>query len=73
MNLPEVGFLGVHQIKKKPVVKGDSIVIGDVMLLSLTCDHRLVDGHVGAAVAYSVIEALEHPERMLAEGLEGAG
>lgn len=73
LNLPEVGILGVHQIKKKPVVKGDSIVIGDVMLLSLTCDHRLVDGHVGAAFAYSVIEALEHPERMLAEGLEGGG
>lgn len=69
LNLPEVGILGIHQIKRKPVVRGDRIEIGDVMLLSLTCDHRLVDGHAGAAFAYDVIETLEHPERLLASGL----
>lgn len=70
LNMPEVGILGIHQIKKKPVVRGDRIEIGDVMLLSLTCDHRLVDGHVGAAFAYAVIDALEHPERMLVDALD---
>ena len=49
LNFPEVGILGVHQIKKKPVVKDDQIVIGEIMLLSLSFDHRIVDGHVGAA------------------------
>jgi len=37
------------------------------MLLSLSFDHRLVDGHVGAAFAHEVIAYLEHPERLLLE------
>jgi pyruvate dehydrogenase E2 component (dihydrolipoamide acetyltransferase) len=61
---PEVAILGVHQMKRKPVVRGDQIVIGDVMLLSLSFDHRLIDGHVGAAFAYELIDLLEHPETM---------
>jgi len=61
---PEVAILGVHQMKKKPVVRDDQIVIGDVMLLSLSFDHRLIDGHVGAAFAYELIALLEHPETM---------
>lgn len=64
LNFPEVGILGVHQIKKKPVVKDDQIVIGEIMLLSLSFDHRIVDGHVGAAFAYEIIGALENPESM---------
>ena len=48
INFPEVGILGVHQIKQKPVVRDGQIVIGDVMLLSLSFDHRIIDGHVGA-------------------------
>ncbi len=64
LNFPEVGILGVHQIKKKPVVKHDQIVIGEVMLLSLSFDHRIVDGHVGAAFAYDIIEVLESPEAL---------
>jgi pyruvate dehydrogenase E2 component (dihydrolipoamide acetyltransferase) len=67
INYPEVGILGVHQIKQKPVVKNGQIVIGDVMLLSLSFDHRLVDGHVGAAFAYEVIRYLEDPEALLLE------
>jgi len=64
LNFPEVGILGVHQIKKKPVVRDDQIVIGEIMLLSLSFDHRIVDGHVGAAFAYEIIGALENPEAM---------
>lgn len=67
LNHPEVGILGVHQMKRKPVVRGDEIVIGDVMLLSLSFDHRIVDGHVGAAFAYDVIAYLEQPERLMLE------
>jgi pyruvate dehydrogenase E2 component (dihydrolipoamide acetyltransferase) len=65
INFPEAAILGVHQIKSKPVVRGGQIVIGDVVLLSLSFDHRLVDGHVGAAFAHEVIAYLEHPERLL--------
>ncbi|MBX3189365.1 MAG: 2-oxo acid dehydrogenase subunit E2 [Labilithrix sp.] len=67
LNFPEVGILGVHQMKQKPVVKNGQIVIGDVMLLSLSFDHRIVDGHVGAAFAYEVIRYLEDPDRLFLE------
>ncbi|HEX3596018.1 MAG TPA: dihydrolipoamide acetyltransferase family protein [Polyangiaceae bacterium] len=67
VNYPEVAILGVHQIKRKPVVRGEQIVPGDVMLLSLSFDHRIIDGHVGAAFAQEVIRFLEAPERLLLE------
>jgi len=64
IHFPEVAILGVHQMKRKPVVRDDAIVIGDVMLLSLSFDHRLIDGHVGAAFAYELIGLLERPETL---------
>lgn len=67
LNFPEVGILGVHQIKQKPVVRDGEIVVGNVMLLSLSFDHRIVDGHVGAAFAYDIISYLEDPESLLLE------
>jgi pyruvate dehydrogenase E2 component (dihydrolipoamide acetyltransferase) len=67
LNFPEVAILGVHQIKQKPVVRDGQIVIGDVMLLSLSFDHRIVDGHIGAAFAYEVIRYLENPDLLMLE------
>jgi pyruvate dehydrogenase E2 component (dihydrolipoamide acetyltransferase) len=67
INFPEVGILGVHRMKERPVVKDGQIVIGDVMLLSLSFDHRIVDGHVGAAFAYDIIHYLEDPDRLFLE------
>ncbi len=67
INFPEVGILGVHRIKERPVVKNGAIVIGEVMLLSLSFDHRLVDGHVGAAFAYDIIGYLENPDSLFLE------
>jgi len=67
INFPEVAILGVHQMKRRPVVKDGQIAIGEVMLLSLSFDHRIVDGHVGAAFAYEVIGYLERPEILLLE------
>ncbi|MEM7446982.1 MAG: dihydrolipoamide acetyltransferase family protein [Myxococcota bacterium] len=64
LNFPEVGILGIHQLKQRPVVRDGEIVVGQVMLLSLSLDHRIVDGHVGAAFAYDLIKLLEEPERM---------
>jgi len=64
LNHPEVGILGVHQMKQKPVVRDGEIAIGNVMLLSLSFDHRIVDGHIGAAFAYDIIRFLEEPERL---------
>jgi pyruvate dehydrogenase E2 component (dihydrolipoamide acetyltransferase) len=67
LNFPEVAILGVHQIKQKPVVREGQIVVGDVMLLSLSFDHRIIDGHVGAAFAYEIIGYLEDPDRLFLE------
>ena len=67
INFPEVGILGLHQIKQKPVVRDGQIVVGEVMLLSLSFDHRIVDGHIGAAFAYDIIGYLENPDRLLLE------
>ncbi|HEY6555711.1 MAG TPA: dihydrolipoamide acetyltransferase family protein [Polyangiaceae bacterium] len=67
VNYPEVAILGVHEIKRRPVVRGDQIVPGDVMLLSLSFDHRVIDGHVGAAFAQEIIGLLEDPDRLLLE------
>jgi len=44
INLPEAAIIGVGSITKKPVVKGDKIEIAPIMKLSLSFDHRLVDG-----------------------------
>jgi pyruvate dehydrogenase E2 component (dihydrolipoamide acetyltransferase) len=67
LNPPESAILGVHRIRERPVVRDGNIEVGKVMLLSLTFDHRVVDGHVGAAFAYDVIAYLEEPDRLFLE------
>ena len=69
INWPEVGILGIHKIEKRPVVRNDQIVVRDMMYLSCSFDHRVVDGHIGAAFVQSVRNSLEHPA-LLFVGLE---
>jgi pyruvate dehydrogenase E2 component (dihydrolipoamide acetyltransferase) len=59
--------MGIHAIKKKPVVRGNEIVVGDVMMLSFSFDHRIIDGDVGALFAQEVVSYLENPDRLLVE------
>lgn len=59
---PEVAILGIHKIKQVPVVEDGQIRIGERMNLSCSFDHRVIDGHIGAAFLYEVIRALESPE-----------
>ena len=68
INYPEVAILGVHEIKRRPVVRGDEIVIGNVMLLSLSFDHRVIDGDIGAGFAKEIIRVLEEPYRLFLNG-----
>jgi pyruvate dehydrogenase E2 component (dihydrolipoamide acetyltransferase) len=68
INHPEVAILGVHRIRPTPVVRDGQIVVRDVMYLSLTSDHRVVDGDVAAAFTYAVIRSLEEPSLLFAEG-----
>ena len=65
INYPEVGIMGVHSIKRRPVVRGDEVVVGNVMMLSWSFDHRLIDGHVAAAFAQDIVALLEDPDRLL--------
>lgn len=67
LNSPESAILGVHRIRERPVVRDGAVQVGQVMHLSLTVDHRIVDGHVGAAFAYDVIGYLEEPDRLFLE------
>jgi pyruvate dehydrogenase E2 component (dihydrolipoamide acetyltransferase) len=67
INYPEVGIMGVHAVKRRPVVRGDSIVVGDVMNLSFSFDHRIIDGDVGAMFAQDIVSYLENPDRLLVE------
>jgi pyruvate dehydrogenase E2 component (dihydrolipoamide acetyltransferase) len=62
INHPEVGIMGVHRLRKRPVVKDDEIVVREMMNLSLSCDHRVIDGAVAAEFVYEVIKYLEHPD-----------
>ena len=65
INVPEVAILGVHALRKRPWVVNDQIVIRDIMLLSLSLDHRVVDGAVGAHFMNAVKETLENPGLLL--------
>lgn len=69
VNYPELAIMGVHEIKKRPVVVDDQIVIRQMMLISLTFDHRIIDGHVGAAFANDVKRLLENPKLLMVEAV----
>lgn len=61
INHPEVAILGVHKISKRPAVREGQIVIRDMAHLSISLDHRVVDGAVGAEFMNLLIRHLEHP------------
>lgn len=70
LNYPEVGILGVHAIRKVPVVdEHDNIVIGHMMNLSVTLDHRVVDGFEGANFLQEIRRHLEDPTLLLLSGI----
>jgi len=64
---PQVAILGVHEVKKKPAVVNDQIVIRELGNLSLSMDHRVVDGAVGADFLYAVIARLQDLSWLAAE------
>jgi pyruvate dehydrogenase E2 component (dihydrolipoamide acetyltransferase) len=65
LNLPEVGILAVGSVEKRPVVEGDKLVVGTIMTVTITADHRAVDGALAAEFLRSVKEFLEEPAAML--------
>jgi pyruvate dehydrogenase E2 component (dihydrolipoyllysine-residue acetyltransferase) len=59
INFPEVGILGVHRIAPRPVVRDGEVVVRPMGNVSVTFDHRVVDGARAAAFALAVIARLE--------------
>ena len=66
INSPDACILAVGGISDVPVVRDGQVVPGKVMKLTLSCDHRAVDGATGASFLQEVKSFLEHPVRMLA-------
>ena len=66
INLPETAILGVGRIKARPAVVGDQIVARQTVWLSLTFDHRLVDGGPAARFLQRVVQLVEKPHLLMA-------
>jgi pyruvate dehydrogenase E2 component (dihydrolipoamide acetyltransferase) len=65
INPPDACILAVGGIKQVPVVKDGAVVPGNLMKVTLSCDHRVVDGATGAAFLQTVKANLENPVNML--------
>lgn len=66
INQPNSAILSVGAIIQKPVVKNGQIVVGNTMMVTLTCDHRTVDGATGAQFLQTLRQYIENPVTMLA-------
>jgi len=65
INTPNACILAVSGIQQVPVVKNNAVVPGNVMKVTLSCDHRVVDGATGAAFLQTLKSLLEEPVRLL--------
>jgi pyruvate dehydrogenase E2 component (dihydrolipoamide acetyltransferase) len=65
INPPDSCILAVGGIQNTPVVKNNQVVPGNIMTLTMSCDHRVVDGASGAAFLQTLKEYLENPVKML--------
>ena len=61
INPPEAGILAVGSIVEKPVVHGGQVVSRKRMRLTMSCDHRVIDGATGAAFLKTLKQMLENP------------
>lgn len=65
INPPDACILAVGSIIEKPIVKDGQIVVGHMMKVTLSCDHRIVDGAKGAAFLQSLKSFLENPVKIM--------
>lgn len=66
LNPPQSGILGMHKIQKRPIVNHDGqIVVGDMMYLAHSYDHRIIDGREAVTFLVRIKEMLEDPARLL--------
>ena len=65
INPPDACILAIGGIQQVPIVKNNTLVVGHVMKVTLSCDHRVVDGATGAAFLQTLKSLLEEPVRLL--------
>lgn len=65
INPPQSAILGLHSIKKRPIVENDQIVIRPMMYVALSYDHRIIDGHEAVLFLQKIKEYVEDCSRML--------
>jgi pyruvate dehydrogenase E2 component (dihydrolipoamide acetyltransferase) len=64
INPPEAGILAVGAVMDVPVVQNGQVVPGKRMTVSMSCDHRVIDGALGATWLGAFVELIEHPESL---------
>ena len=67
LNRPQVGILGMHAVKDRPVAVNGQVVIRPMMYLALSYDHRIIDGREAVSFLVRIKELVENPERILLE------
>jgi pyruvate dehydrogenase E2 component (dihydrolipoamide acetyltransferase) len=65
INPPEGAILAIGQVREEAVVKDGIVVPGKRIAMTLSCDHRVVDGAIGAAFLAELRALIEHPMRIL--------
>ncbi len=68
LNAPQVGILGMHTIKERPIGVGGEIVLRPMMYVALSYDHRIVDGSEAVRFLVRIKELIEDSETLLLEG-----
>ena len=70
INPPEVAILAVGRIAKVPLVDdNDQLIVGSIMHMTLSADHRVVDGAIGAEFLARIIDLLQDPYQLLRQGI----
>jgi pyruvate dehydrogenase E2 component (dihydrolipoamide acetyltransferase) len=64
LNPPEAGILAIGTVVDAPVVVGGELKVGKRMTVTMSCDHRVIDGALGAKWLAAFVELVEHPESL---------
>lgn len=65
INFPEVAILGTARIRKEPVVRNDEIVIRDMLSISWSFDHRVIDGKIAISISHYFSKLIRDPAQLL--------
>lgn len=65
INFPEVAILAVAKIQKQPVVKSEQVVARDILNLSWSFDHRVIDGDLAASISHAFSLLIQNPAQLL--------